>query len=94
MRASTHPFTCIHTCIINTDLSTCRLVDLSTCGYISHLSVLPKLICRLVDLSTCRPVDLLTCRLVDLSTCRSSAIFCNKDPVRVRVSVWLGLGLG
>ena len=34
--------------------------------------------------------------LVDLSTCRLSAIVNNKDPVtfRVRVSVWLGLGLG
>ena len=31
MRASSHPFTCIHTSIINTDMSTCRLVDLSTC---------------------------------------------------------------
>ena len=40
----------------------------------------------LVDLSTCRPVD--------LSTCRPSAIVNKKDPVRVRVSVWLGLGLG
>ena len=28
--------------------------------YICHLSVLPKLNCRLVDLSTCRPVDLST----------------------------------
>ena len=33
-----------------------------------------------------------TCRLVDLSTCRASAVVYNKDPVRV--SVWLGLGLG
>ena len=32
MRTSTHPFTCIHTYIINTYLSTCRLVDLSTGG--------------------------------------------------------------
>ena len=79
------------------DLSTCRLVDLSTCRpvdlvllsttniYLCHLYVLPKLNCRLVDLSTCR--------LVDLSTCRASAIVNNKDPVRVRVSVWLGLWL-
>ena len=43
------------------------------------------------DLSTCRLVD---CRLVDMSTCRPSTIVNNKDPVRVRVSVWLGLGLG
>ena len=47
-----------------------------------------------IDMSTCRPVDLSTCRLVDLSTCRASAIVYNKDPDRVRVSVWLGLGLG
>ena len=41
------------------------------------------------DLSTCRLVDLSTCRPVDL------VLFVNnKDPVRVRVSVWLGLGLG
>ena len=35
-------------------------------------------------------------RPVDLSTSRLSAIVNNKDPVgvRVRVSVWLGLGLG
>ena len=39
-------------------------------------------------------IDLSTCRRVDLSTCRASAIVYNKDPVRVRVSVWLGLGLG
>ena len=41
-------------------------------------------------------IDLSTCRPVDLSTCRPSAIVNNKDPVRVsvRVSVWLGLGLG
>ena len=90
----------------NIDLSTCRLVDLSTCRpvdlstcrpvdlvllstiniYICHLYVLPKLNCRLVDLSTCR--------FVDLSTCRASAIVNNKEPVRVRVSVWLGLWLG
>ena len=38
--------------------------------YICHLSVLPKLNCRLVDLSTCRLVDLSTCRPVDLSTNR------------------------
>ena len=81
----------------NIDLSTCRPVDLSTCRpvdlvllsttniYICHLYVLPKLNCRLVDLSTCRPVD--------LSTCRASAIVNNKDPVRVRVSVWFGLWL-
>ena len=37
---------------------------------------------------------------IELSTCRPSAIVNNKDPVRVRVSVWLlvrfgaGLGLG
>ena len=77
-----------------------------------HLYILAILICRLVDLSTCRPVDLvllsrtkiyichlyvlpkLNCRLVDLSTCRVSAIVNNKDPDRVRVSVWLGLWLG
>ena len=47
-----------------------------------------------IELSTCRPVDLSTCRLVDLSTCRASAIVNNKDPDRVRVSVWLGLWLG
>ena len=57
----------------NIDLSTCRLafkfpVDMLL--YICQLSVLPKLIFRLVDLSTCRPVDLSTCRPVDLSTCR------------------------
>ena len=74
----------------NIDLWTCRLVDLSTCRpvdlvllsttniYICHLYVLPKL--------NCRPVD--------LSTCRASAIVNNKNPVRVRVSVWLGLWLG
>ena len=44
------------------DLSTCRpkvdLVILSTTNiYICHLCVLPKLNCRLVNLSTCRPVD-------------------------------------
>ena len=41
-------------------------------------------------------IDLSTCRPVDLSTCRPSAIVNNKDPdrVSVRVSVWLGLGLG
>ena len=32
--------------------------------------------------------------LVDLSTCRPSAIVNKKDPVRFRVSLWLGLGLG
>ena len=41
---------------------------------------------------------ILICRPVDLSTCPPSAIVNNKDPVRVRVSVrvsvWLGLGLG
>ena len=59
-----------------------------------------------IDLSTCRlaftfPVDMLLyiyiCQLSvlpKLSTCRASAIVYNKDPVRVRVSVWLGLGLG
>ena len=31
--------------------------------YICHLSVLPKLNCRLVDLSTCRPVDLSTYKI-------------------------------
>ena len=30
--------------------------------------------------------------IFDLSTCRASASVYNKDPVRV--SVWLGLGLG
>ena len=39
-------------------------------------------------------IDLSTNRTVDLSTCRASAIVYNKDPVSVRVSVWLGLGLG
>ena len=47
----------------NIDLSTCRLtfkfpVDMLLYIYICQLSVLPKLICRLVDLSTCRPVEL------------------------------------
>ena len=81
----------------NIDLSTCRLVDLSTCRpfdlvllsrtnmYICHLYVL--LICTArIELSTCRPVD--------LSTCQASAIVNNKDPDRVRDSVWLGLWLG
>ena len=36
---------------------------------------------------------ILICRLVDLSTCRPSAIVNNKDPVRVRVRVRLGLVL-
>ena len=73
MNASTHPFTCIHTCIINTDLSTCRLVDLSTYQPISvdnnkypvdldihlHLYILLILDCRLVVLSSSRAFDLL-----------------------------------
>ena len=47
----------------NIDLSTCRLAfkfpeDMMLYIYICQLSVLPKLICRLVDLSTCRPVEL------------------------------------
>ena len=49
----------------NIDLSTCRLafkfpVDMLLYIYICQLyvHVLPKLICRLVDLSTCRPVEL------------------------------------
>ena len=76
----------------NIDLSTCRLafkfpVDMPLYIYICQLSAE-------IDLSTCRPVDLSTCRPVDLSTCRASAIVYNKDPIRVRVSVWLGLGLG
>ena len=55
----------------NIDLSTCRLafkfpVDMLLYIYICQLSVLPKLIFRLVDLSTCRPVDLSTCRPVEL----------------------------
>ena len=60
--------------ICNIDLSTCRLVDLSTCrpsAIVNKkdpvrfmvrlglvLAILALLICRLVDLSTCRPVDL------------------------------------
>ena len=60
----------------NIDLSTCRLVDLSTCrpnAFVNKkdpvrvmvrlglvLAILAILICRLVDLSTCRPVDLST----------------------------------
>ena len=73
MRASTYPFTCIHTCIINADLSTCRLVDLSTYQPISvdnnkdpvdldihlHLYKLLILDCRLVVLSSSRAFDLL-----------------------------------
>ena len=85
----------------NIDLSTCRLVDLSTCrpsAIVNKkdpvrfmvrlglvLAILALLICRLVDLSTCRPVD--------LSTCRPSAIVNYKDPVRVRVRLGLVLGL-
>ena len=72
MRTSTHPFTCIH--IINTDLSTCRPVDLSTYQPISvdnnkdpavdldlhlHLYILLTLDCRLVVLSSSRAFDLL-----------------------------------
>ena len=49
-----------------------------------HLYILAILICRLVDLSTYR--------VVDLSTCRPSAIVDNKDPVRVRVRLGLVLG--
>ena len=37
---------------------------------------------------------ILICRLVDLSTCRPSAIVNNKDPVRVRVRLGLGLVCG
>ena len=73
----------------NIDLSTCRLAlsfQWICCCTSIYVNYLPKLICRLVDLSTCRPVD--------LSTCRASAIVYNKDLIRVRVSVWLGLGLG
>ena len=48
----------------------CRSVDLVLLSriniYICHLYVLPKLNCRLVDLSTCRPVDLSNCRPVEL----------------------------
>ena len=60
----------------NIDLSTCRLVDLSTCrpsAIVNKkapvrdmvrlglvLAILAILICRLVDLSTCRLVDLST----------------------------------
>ena len=84
----------------NIDLSTCRLafkfpVDMLLYIYICQLSAEIDLsTCRSVDLSTCRLVDLSTCRPVDLSTCRASAIVYNKDPIRVRVSVLLGLGLG
>ena len=39
-------------------------------------------------------IDLSTCRLVDLSTCRPSALVNNKDPVRVRVKLGLGLVCG
>ena len=35
---------------------------------------------------------ILICRIVDLSTCRPSALVNNKDPVRVRVKLGLGLG--
>ena len=31
MRTSTHPFTYVHVHLINTNLSSCRLVALSTC---------------------------------------------------------------
>ena len=44
---------------------------------VDHLYILAILICRLVDLSTCRPIALVN----------------NKDPVRVRVKLGLGLGL-
>ena len=86
------------------DLSTCRLVDLSTCrprstcrpsAIVNNKHLYMSFICTaIIKLSTCRPVDLSTCRRVDLSTCRASAIVNNKDPVRVRVSVWLDLWLG
>ena len=49
------------------------------------LAILALLICRLVDLSKSRPVD--------LSTCRPSAIVDNKDPVSVRVRLGLVLWL-
>ena len=39
-------------------------------------------------------IGLSTCRLVDLSTCRPSALVNNKDPVRVRVKLGLGLVCG
>ena len=39
-------------------------------------------------------IDLSTCRLVDLSSCRPSALVNNKDPVRVRVKLGLGLVCG
>ena len=38
-------------------------------------------------------IDLSTCRLVDLSTCRPSALVNNKDHVRVRVKLGVGLVL-
>ena len=38
-------------------------------------------------------IDLSTCRLVDLSTYRPSALVNNKELVRVRVKLELGLGL-
>ena len=43
---------------------------------------------------TAMNTDLSTCRLVDLSTSRPSTIVNNKDPVRVRVRLGLGLVCG
>ena len=69
----------------NIDLSTCRLVDLSTCrpSAIVNKKDPVRFIVRLGLVLAI--LALLICRLVDLSTCRPSAIVNYKDPVRVRV---------
>ena len=76
------------------DLSTCRPVDLSTCRPV-ELVLLSTTKIRLGLGLVCGSVYgwARVSRPVDLSTCRPSAIVNNKDPVRVRVSVsvWLGL---
>ena len=77
----------------NIDLSTCRLVDLSTCR--PSASVNNKYPVRVrVRLGLVLAIlAILICRLVELSTCRPSAIVNNKDPVRVRIRLGLVLGL-
>ena len=62
-------------------------------GSFSHHALSPCISAWIIPTYPFIYLAILICRLVDLSTCRPSGLVNNKDPVRVRVKLGVGLGL-